>query len=34
MNGSEDLVMIGFADAAILDEQVLGILFFWGSQGP
>jgi len=26
VNGSEDLVTIGFASAAILDEQVLGVL--------
>ena len=26
MSGSEDLVTIGFASAAILDEQVLGVL--------
>ena len=26
MDGSEDLITLGFADAAILDEQVLGVL--------
>ena len=26
MDGSEDLITIGFTDAAILDEQVLGVL--------
>ena len=26
MNGSEDLIMIGFTDTAILDEQVFGVL--------
>ncbi len=26
MDGSEDLITIGFTDATILDEQVLGVL--------
>ena len=26
MDGSEDLIMIGFTDTAILDEQVFGVL--------
>jgi len=26
VDGSEDLITLGFADAAILDEQVLGVL--------
>ena len=33
MDGSEDLVTIGFANAAILDEQVLGVLGeAWGHE--
>ena len=32
MNWSEDLVMVGLANAAILDEQVLGILWEVRSQ--
>ena len=33
MDGSDDLVMVGFADTAILDEQVLGVLGeVWGRE--
>ena len=33
VDGSDDLVVLGFTDAAILDEQVLGVLRgVWGRQ--